>query len=155
MVPSRARAGPPDIGASIGARPSADMRAARRDRRAQQHRGARRHRCSGAVGPEQHRLGLRRIDHGDDQCLAARGQRRRRRGHVDAGGLRERGAARIDVPHGDVKAALAQPLRHRPAHVADADDADACHYVCTRRRLREIDIRMPSPSPSVTIAVPP
>ena len=38
---------------------------------------------------------------------------------------------------------------------APADNPCARFQVCTSRRLLEIDIRMPEPRPSVTIAVPP
>jgi hypothetical protein len=69
--------------------------------------------------------------------------------------------ARVDIAHHALRAPLAQAQRDGQAHVADADDPDA-HVVlrsgrqlCISRRLRATDIRMPSASPSDTIAVPP
>jgi hypothetical protein len=96
---------------------------------------------------------LRRIDHDDDHAVAPRGQFPRRRAACGANGDGFVFALGVDVAHGDRPAQFAQARRHREAHVADADDADV--HVCTSRRLLEIDISIPSPRPSVTIAVPP
>ena len=50
-----------------------------------------------------------------------------------------------------------QAAGHAASHVAHADDRDGARHrqLCTRRLALAIDIRMPRPMPSVTIAVPP
>ena len=135
-----------------------------RDRRAQQHGAAggepgRDAAVAGggpAVGAEQHRARLRGIDDDDDDQVAGRRQRLRVGRDGDPGAARQRLARRVDVVHREREAGLVQALRERPAHRADAHDADVLHaHDGISRRLRETDIRMPSPSPSVTIAVPP
>ena len=67
------------------------------------------------------------------------------------------GAALADVAHLHGVAAVTQPQRHAHSHVPDPEDGDCGQGVhdCTSRRLLATDIRMPSPRPSVTIAVPP
>ena len=99
-----------------------------RDRRTEDDAGARRRRARDAIAAEQHRLGLRRIDHRDDHHRAGLGERRRRRADLRADVLRERFAVGANVADGDRVAAVAQALGHRQAHVADADDARAARF---------------------------
>ena len=106
-MPARARAGPPDIGASIVSIAAA---------------GA--HHDGSTVGGEQHRFGLRGDDDRDDHGIHAAGELGRRRGAPRAGIDRERLARRIDVADVDLDTEIAQAKRHRQAHVADADDPD-------------------------------
>ena len=165
IVPSRARAGPPDIGASMQRQPARRRAAPRRARR-------RPARWSGTASPRRRAAAPRRRRRrrtapprvcaasttATISSVAARAPAR------PASAATSQPAACGAAPRAPAsmsrtatrQPALAQAQRHRPAHVADADDADARPaHLCISRRLRAIDIRMPSPSPSVTIAVPP
>ena len=65
-------------------------------------------------------------------------------------------ARRGDVVHGHGPATFAQAAQHGTAHVAGTDHAHGCaRHDCMNLRDLAIDIRMPSPAPSVTMAVPP
>ena len=61
----------------------------------------------------------------------------------------------VQVVNCDWPAFGQQVTRHPATHVADANDIDPVGHVCMSRFDLEIDIKIPRPSPSVTMAVPP
>ena len=179
--PSRARCGPPDIGASMHATPFTlqarreALDVVRRDGRAQHAPScpAARHQPTPA-GAEQHVIASapRRPRHTISSWAVGAPDRHSQkpvaRPAWSSAGLRPRGAGRSTHTR---PAPVEQPPRHRAAHVADADHADwRCklrsllysglggnrgHQLCIKVRLRAMDIRMPGPMPNVTVAVPP
>ena len=124
----------------------------------QQYRRAGRQRRGGAVGAEQHLVALARIDHADDQRPRAGGGFGRRQHRLRAGAAKGFDFLGDEVAGANRPPRVEKAAGHAAAHVADADDPDgagAASHVCTSRLALAIDIRMPSPNPSVTIAVPP
>jgi hypothetical protein len=124
-----ARAGPPDIGASMQSRPSAPSRSANprcspAPASAQHHaRSGSQRRCR-AVRAEQHGLALRRIDDGDDHDLALP-RRARPATHAPrrpcAAAAVSRAGSMSRTPTANPRSRRAQ--RHPETHVADADEA--------------------------------
>ena len=98
-------------------------------------------------------------DHADDQGAHCSGAVGRGVAHLRALQFERADTMQVDVADLNRPAGFQQAGGHRPAHVADTDDPDRglAHgdQLCTSRLALEIDIRMPSPMPSVTIAVPP
>ena len=66
-------------------------------------------------------------------------------------------AAHIDIHHTDPPATFAQALHHGTTHIAGAQHQNLCGLVHEgmRRLARATDIKMPRPTPMVTMAVPP
>jgi hypothetical protein len=72
--------------------------------------------------------------------------------------LQSLGFVGINVTHLHGHALGQQPARHATPHIAHTDDGDGgpdLGHDCTNCLERAIDIKIPTPSPRVTMAVPP
>ena len=102
-------------------------------RRTHHEEAARLHRRRRAVGPEQHGLGLRGVDHDADDHLAPRRELGRTRAGDAAFGREAAGGLGADVADVDRVAGAPQRLRHAESHGPEADHADWFAHGSRRR----------------------